>query len=297
MKRIVRWSVALPALALVLAACGQAAAPPTPTLAPTATLAPTPPPTATAAAANEGTVEGGTLMSALQNAKTASSYRVDMEMRGKGDLGLPGQSGNEDVSLFTMTGEFKGADAHYTFKGVLSTLLGVDANRGLEAITAGGKNYLRGPVSMLGANEDKWYVLEADESEAIKPPIQATDFLSSVAGSGADLSAFKQTGTETIDGKSCTIYTGDKDAALKAFSSVNAGSIAGADVDQVKDAQMSFAMCDDGYPHRMQMTAEANASNKPDQTFTFNINMHIYDFNAPINVSAPADAVPLPVQK
>ena len=314
MKRFARLYVILPAVALALAACGQDASPPTPTLAPTATLAPTPtltptptsvPATATSIApeatpagedTGSNTSSGTTLLSALQNAKTANTYRVEMEMRAKGDLGLVGQAGSSGdfVSLFNLTGEFRGTEAHYTMKGLLRQLLGIDASKGLEAIIAGDKYYMHGPVNMLGATEDKWYVIESSQSQAIQPPIQASDVLSTVAGSDIDLSAFTQSGSETIDGKTCVVFSGDKDATMKAFTALDTGVVAASGgIGQVKNAELSFAMCDDGYPHRMSMMVEASSKDAPDKTFAVAVDMHMYDFNADISITAPSDATPL----
>jgi hypothetical protein len=312
MKQRTRRSILLPIAALVLAACGSAETPPTPTLAPTATPVPptaTPlPPTATVVPTSEGTGEDASagesagnassdLLSALQTAEAATSYRLEMHMSAKGALGLSADA-NESMSLFTLTGEFSGKDARYTMKGMLSGMLGVDPNKGLEVITVGDKSYLHGPVNMLGAKEDKWYVLESDQSNAIKPPLQAEQFLGELTKNDVDVNTFKQTGTDTIDGQACTVFSGDQTATLKAFGATGAGAITGAGaeaLEQIKNAQMSFAVCEDGFPHRMQLMLEATNKDKPDQTFTFNIDMHMYDFNTPVSITAPADAEPLTI--
>ena len=124
------------------------------------------------------------------------------------------------------------------------------------------------------------------------------DTIDELTKNDVDVNAFKQTGTATIDGQACTVFSGDQTATLKAFGATGAGAITGAGaeaLEQIKNAQMSFAVCEDGLPHRMQLMLEATDKDNPDQTFTFNIDMHMYDFNTPISITAPADAEPLTI--
>ena len=271
---------------------------PTAPPAPTDTAAPTAAEATSAPSANTSGAgaKSGVLVDALKKFQSATSYRAQMTMEGKGALGLTGDTTitNEQVSLFELSGEFAGANSHYTLKGFLSTLLGVDADKGVEAMLLGDKGYIHGPVSMLGADQDKWYVLESDQAEAIRPPIAVTDFLSGLGDGSVDLSAFKANGTQSLDGKQCNVYTADKDTTIKAFGALNAGALPGvADLTTVQNASANFLLCDDGFLHQLALSVDTASKDQPDQKATFTVNLHIYDFGAAIKVAAPANAIPL----
>lgn len=307
MKRYNRVALLFPLMVVAMAACnaGSPLAPATPTVLPAATpipptVTPVPPAATTASgtASNLTAADTAAILAAVQKTAAAGSYRVEMEMKGSGDLGLSGQDNKpmDDVSFFSVSGEFKGMDAHYTLKGFLSALVGVDPNKGIEAITAGGKQYVRGPISMIGANEDRWYVLEADQIQAIKPPMQAADLLAGLSSSNVDLSVLRMAGSETVDGQTCTAYTGDRDMTIKAFEAMSTASLPGVEaLTQVKDASVRFSVCDDGYLRQAQMKVQTAGKDNPDQLATFMVNMRVFDFEAPMNVTAPADAAPLKV--
>jgi hypothetical protein len=235
---------------------------------------------------------------ALQKFGDANTYRVEMEMKGQGALGLSGDDTKPDplTSLFSLKGDFKNGDGHYTLKGFLTSLLGVEPDKGFEAMLVGDKGYVRGPVSLLGATDAKWYVLEADQSEAVAPPIDATDLISGLNNSGVDLSKFKKSGMETLDKQKCDVYSSDPAEALKAMNALNPGSLPGVDeLSSIKSADVKLSLCADGYVHHMIMNLHTVAKDTPDKSSDFSVDMHVYDFNANITVTAPANATPLKV--
>jgi hypothetical protein len=308
MKKFLRFSFVAPVMALLLAACGAGPAPaPTSTPLPTSTPTPVPPtvtpiPTATTApAAAPAAGAGGSvsLLTALTNAQAAKTYKVAIDLTGKGAAlsSLTGMTDTEkEVALLNMTGEFSGLDGHYVLKGMLSAFIGADPNVGLEGIQVGGKSYLKGPVAMLGAKEAKWYVVEGDAAQAVKPPLEASDMFRGLSESDIDLSAIQKTGSETFDGKTCDIFTADKDTTMKVFSGMNAsGALGAGSLTSVQAADATFAVCDDGFLHRIQLSVTSGDPSKPEQKMVTNMLVHMYDYDVPLTITAPEGAEPLKV--
>ncbi|HEY3290361.1 MAG TPA: hypothetical protein VGK87_09560 [Anaerolineae bacterium] len=269
---------------------------PTPIVAATATPAVATVTAPTAAPSLKEPAKPSALFSAMQKFTAVKTYRAELEMRGKGWLGLSGDDTKPDPEtvLFNLKGDFKGEEGHYTLKGFLTTLLGVDVAKGIEAMLVGDKAYVKGPIGLLGATEEKWYVLEPDQSEAVSPPFQVTDFLIALGNSNADLSSFKKGGTETVDAKKCDIYSGDTNEAKKAVAALNPGALPGVDdLSAVTAADIKFALCEDGYIHKILMTVTTLGKDKPDQKTDFTVSMRAYDYNANITITAPPDALPL----
>jgi hypothetical protein len=312
MKANIRFMLGSTLVTIMLAACNsaQTVAPvatalpqATSTTAAVNTAAPAATPEAQSTTAEAPAAPGGETLSttdigaALTKYAAISSYRVEMEMKGQGALGLSTDENNPnsaEMSLFTLNGDFKGADGHYTLKGFFSSLLGADAEAGVEAMIAGGKYYVKGPINLLGAKENKWYVLQDAQSEAVVPPFQVSDFFSSLSNSDAEFNNFKAAGTETVDGKACNIFSADKTEAVKALAALNAGSMpAAADVTTIENATAKFSICDDGLIHRVEMSMDSSSSEDTSVKASFKINIHIYDYNADITITAPTDAATL----
>jgi hypothetical protein len=301
MKTNIRLAIGSAFAMLLLAACNSAtpAATAAPQQAPAATdvVPPTPEVQSTQAETTSETISDTEIGAALTKYASVSAYRAEMEMKGQGALGLSTDENNPnspETSLFTLNGDFKGTDSHYTLKGFLSSLLGVEPDAGVEAMIAGGKYYVKGPISMLGATDDKWYVLQADQSEAIAPPFQVSDFMSALSNSDVQLGSFQSSGSETLDGKTCNVFSADKTEAVKTLTALNAGSMPGvADMTSVNNATAKFSVCDDGYIHRMEMTLDAASSDDASQKASFTINIHLYDYNADVTITPPTDATPL----
>lgn len=319
MNSSIRFMAGLVIPAFMLVACSSSLSMPLPaqtsttavegSLANATATAPASTRAATASTVAEGTIvptHGSTagndqsdspLGNALMKFGAASAYRSDMEMKGKGALGLSSDENNPnspETSLFVLTGDFKGANSHYTLKGFLSSLLGVEPEAGVEAIVADGKSYVHGPVSLLGATENRWYVLEGQESDAITPPFQVSDFLSSLGNSDVQLGSFKVSGSDSVDGQKCDVLSGDKTEAAKALTALNAGTLPGVqDLSTIDNATAQFSLCDDGYIHRIELTLDISTNDKPPQKASFTVNIHMYDFNANIAITPPANAVPL----
>jgi hypothetical protein len=250
-----------------------------------------------------GASTGSIFSAALEKAKDATSYRVDMQTTGKGAFGSGGPEtpapnvtplppANQELTMISMHGEVNGTNSHFRLQGLFAAFLGVDPTKSLEVITVGDKSYIHGPVALLGASEDKWYELPADESSVAKPPLTPGSFLESFTLSGVNASEFKKTGTESLDDRSCDVYSGDKSLIEKAFKDVGQAT-GGQDLSSIDSAEFKFWICDDGYLHQIRMAVEGHETDKPDQKNSFVVQMHLFDLGADIKIEAPSNAEPL----
>lgn len=287
----------LPALALLLAACGAAdtATQPSPEVTDAPVVVATAIPTVQD---NSNADKSGAIVMALTRFNAVSAYRAEMEMVGTGALGLTaeeeGEEADQEVTLFNVAGDFAGADGSYVIKGFLSSLLGVNPVQGLQAMIIGGKGYVKGPIELLGAMEDKWYVLDPDQSMAIAPPLLPSEFLTALGNSSFNPADFTKSASESLDGRTCDVYQASPEEAVKALGALKEGVLPGIDdMATITKSEATFAVCDDGYLHRVRLMMEIvdNADSKLVSTFLITIRMR--DFNAAVTLTAPPNAVPL----
>lgn len=278
---------------------------PTPTATPLpATTVPTaipptavPPPTTASATA---VTTGGTLVEALDAVKAATAYKVDLTMTGRGSFMAAGGPtpvpGAEDtpIILVNMQGQVDGKNAHFVLQGLLTSFLGIEPDQKFEVISAGGNAYLKGPVPLLGALEEKWYLAPPEAASVAQPPLTPGSFLDSFSEAGINPADFKSAGTESLDGQSCEVFAGDRAAVVNAFGKL--GGATGAsqkDLESIDNAEFKFWVCPDGYLHQVKMLIEGHDPADATQKGAFEIMMKITDFGASTTIEAPADAIPL----
>ncbi len=299
-------------LALLLAACGGTPAVPTttpvptatpepsPTLEPSPTAEPSPEPTETPEATEDSdtgddAATDGDIQAAIERSRAIETYRFALTVSGQG-LGeeqLPGAEPGQSVELFSVEGAFNGSDSDLVLGGFLSSLLGVED--GLSVMNVGDVSYLRGPVPLLGAAEDRWYELPADQSGIADPPLAANNLLGSPGDESFDESGFTLTGSEELDDLQCDVYTGDRDATLAALENLGEETLPGGEEENLEVAELRLWVCEDGYVHQMQAELSGVNPEAPDQQVELMVLMRFFDINADISIEAPADAVPLEV--
>ena len=238
--------------------------------------------------------DGGALKAALIKTAPISVYRMDMDMSATGALasGLGGAASGtpEELSMLTLVAEVNGKDAHFTMKGLFSSFMGADPATGVEYIIVAGKSYVHGPLPMIGAKENRWYI--STDTQTFGSLAQSQD-LGALAQ--ADMSAFSVAGSEALDNRKCDIYgSSDKNAIAQIFQSFSPGALTGANgMEGMDSAKLKFWVCDDGYFHKMYMSFEGADKTDPTKKGGIAMSFHIYDFNAALQITAPADAAPL----
>ncbi len=271
---------------------------PTPTA--TATLAaPTATATLVGGAPAPTSAAAGAIVAAMSKGKTAPSYRVDMSMSMKGDLGqlTAGGDKNQEISLLAMTGEINGRDSHLTMKGVVGAVLTGDPSKGIEMIEADGKSYVRGPVPFLGAKDNRWYVLAAAQAASTKTQLGSADIYGSFVGKQQDFSMLVPAGTESLDGKKCDVYSASKEDAMNAFLGMGTTPQINREEwssikDNIQTSEYKVWVCDDGYLHQVRINIEAQEAGKLGQVMGMRLLLHAFDFGSNIKVTPPANAIP-----
>jgi hypothetical protein len=250
------------------------------------------PGTSLAAPAN---ADGDALKSALIKTAPVTVYRMDMDMSARGalasGLGDASADASQELSVLTLVAAVNGKDAQVTMKGLLNSFMGADSKTAVEFITVGGQSYVHGPLPTLGAKENKWYIT----TNAQTPGSMAQSY-DIGALSQADMSAFKLIGSESLDNRRCDTYgSNDKLAIMKTFQAFGSGMLAGASsgMDGMDSADLKFWVCDDGYFHKLLLSFEVSQKADPANKGGITMSFHIYDFNAAITITAPADAAPL----
>ena len=310
-KRQIPCAAALAAIAVWLVACASAPAPaqsPAITLAvtmliPTATPAPptdTPaPPTRTPAPAMTSTPEApsdNTLQAAILKTSAAASYQIEMVMTGSGQpfAALSGDDQNTEVTLMAITGQHNRQNAAFTMSGLATALLGAGPD-GAQVIAADGKTYLRGPAPLLGALEERWYILPDEQASMAQAPVDMLQFLRRFAedSAGEFEFAFQREDSQEFEGQSCEVYTADAPATREALDSFGANIVPGAGSLSMQAGEFRVWVCDDGFVHRLQMNFELSSADGERKVVLFKGDVRLRDHGASIEISAPADAIAL----
>ncbi|MCI0476842.1 MAG: hypothetical protein L0Y55_11385, partial [Anaerolineales bacterium] len=235
----------------------------------------------------------GPIMIAWSKAQNVTAYRIEFDWTIKGNLSdIPANwQTAQGVPLFSIAGAINGKDSQIALKGILAMLFTGGPTKSVEFLTLGDKTYLRGPAPMMGAPDDKWYVstgqgkFSTNINEGTMPELPGDATI--------DWSSFKKSATETLDGKRCDVYRGDKNATTKFFQSVDTGTTNKQSLDTIDNAETKFWVCDDGYLHQWTMNVEGRAKDKPTEKVSFQIRLHVWDFNTNIKLTPPANPAPL----
>lgn len=284
-------------LLLALAACAAPVAEvptttPAPTATPPPTATPTPLPTATLApsATPAAAQAGSAINAALARSASADTYRLDLSLRGSGSAVSLGNATAAETELLGMQATFVNDDYEFTLSGVLAVLLGGDPARGIQALRADEQSYVRGPLALVGASDNAWYRLSPEQAALAAPPVSADSSLGAVQRAGAKFEGFTPGPSEQRNGQQCQSYLGDRDATVALLDSLSqSGLPASASPDDITSAESTVVVCADGYLHGLSLTF-AGRQGEPAQPFGYSLEVELSDFEAPLVISAPADA-------
>ncbi len=178
----------------------------------------------------------------------------------------------------------------------------------MSEVLMDGKLYLKYDPDPLGA-ESQWYFMDYDLSgmqtanQGSGNPAEYLEFMKAY-------SSVESKGTETINDIKCNHYylviDGAKIADMatanyeEMMKQMPEGTTEGAyDAEQARamyeDAEITadlYVGVDDGMPHRQVVNMGLKSPVPMDMT----ISMDMFDFNKPVDIKAPAGAVPLPVE-
>lgn len=261
-----------------------------PALTPTPIILPATTPTPSAAAGSDAE----TLVNALLRVKTATRYRFEVTIIGRGALtvgrSITSESGSEpkEVILVSLQGAIRDQDAHLVISR--PTFLTANPDRPLEVIHVGGKSYLKGPLPLVGANQDTWYELAPQMSNPVQPALLPGQVLDLFGAEGLDPADLKR-GSESLDGQSCDVYSGDTSALLRALNRLENATGATPNLDSIDRTEFMLWVCEDGYIHQVRLLIEGH--DKSDQKGSYQVLIKLSDWNGDIQITPPVDAQPL----
>lgn len=256
---------------------------PEPTRAAQSLVTPSPRPT---------TQSSATILNAMSKSQQVSAYRIQLDMSATGVTSGAGVSASQEMSLINLAAEMSGKDSHVTMKGMLAALFTGDTSGTFEIISVGDKQYLKGPMPMLGVKDNKWYYM-ADGKTTQSQNVSPDQFYKSFTNGEVDLTSFTKTRTENLDGQKCDVYSADQTQLMNALLSNSAElNLSSTQLQQLQQFQgkteMALWICADGFVHQMKMGMEGKDSSG--KTGGFNMLIHVYDFNGVIKITAPANA-------
>lgn len=236
---------------------------------------------------------GNALSDALNKAKSATKYRIQMSWIFGGM-----ESGKYvEQPFIDLTGEVDGAKSHMTSKGGLLAMLAQDDKTPLEIVEADGKTYMKG-VGLFGmADPKQWYISDDSTTSGFADMAKPDEYNSWI--SGAKAGDIKKIRTESLDNQSCDVYLYDvknvKDASIIGLlGSAQDKSDFGA----VDKGEINIWLCGDGYVHKFLLDYEGHNSTDATQKAAMKMNIHIWDYNnSAISVQVPTDAKPMPGSK
>lgn len=236
---------------------------------PTAAISAAPTGSATATvSASQAITE--TFQAALEKNQALSSYRAEMSFKTGDNIGL------------SWKGEVRGADAHFTYS--------VGDIRDAQVIGIGDQIYLKNKDA--GA-ADEWFVV-SDSEKALYRGSAPRSFLASLVGAPSGV----KTKSEMLDGVQCDVYARDKATAAAIFM----GMLMGQQVSPNEQATTLFDeaegqvwLCADGYIHQASLSVKPKPQpGQPASVQKSDFIAHLYDFNADIQITAPANVRPMP---
>lgn len=268
-----------------------------PTTTPEPPAATPAPATSTPQPAASGALEApvsAPLREAILNTLGAASYRIEMTMTGSGQpfAALSGDAAETDVTLMSIAGEYSRQNAAFTMSGLTTALLG-GGQAGAQVIVAEGNTYIRGPALLLGALEERWYVLPDEQADMARAPVDTLQFLRRLAEAGAGDAAFTREGSEMFDGRLCEVYAANAPATRAALESFGANVVPGVSGLSLQAGDFRIWACDDGYVHRLQMGFELSSTDDESKVIVFKADVRLRDHGAEIAIAAPADAAAL----
>ncbi len=217
-----------------------------------------------------------------------------MLMTGAGQpfAALSGGEPDTEVTLMALTGQYNQQNAAFTMSGLVTALLG-GSQDGAQVIAADGKTYLRGPAPLLGALEERWYILPDEQASLAQAPVDMLQFLRRFADNNAGEFAFEQTSSQEFEGWSCDVHTANAPATREALASFGANAVPGIGSLSVRAGEFTIWACDDGYVHRLQMSFDLGSTDGENKVIVFKADVRLRDHGTAITIAAPADATPL----
>lgn len=268
-----------------------------PTIPPTVTPIATTLPTTTSADADQ------VARAALEKFAQAKIFRLDAYARVsplffQGEhTPAPGEDPNT-VNIFTMKGAQNGADMNYSLGGFVASLIGVFSgfdpdSSALDIARVNDTLYMRGVLE--NETTAHWYVIPPDDAMTMRfAPQESLEPLTEATYANG---AFSKSGTETLGGQACDVFSANRAAFDAVFPRLTTPALLNEEtlrLENVERAEYKLVVCPDGKLYRAQYNFDAHAQDDATKKGTFVMQADISDYDASFAIAVPADAIPFP---
>ena len=233
------------------------------------------------------------LLSGVQAASTARSYRVEVSMSGNGNMGAVSLGSPQvPIEIMGMKGAFADADYTFALTGFVTALYGSNSAKGIRVVHVAGQDYIHGPLAVIGALRDAWYRLPKDRSQMATPPLYPAGLLALVVQSGVSPTGFSLIGQEPLDTLACQRFSGNRAASLAIIKSLgDSGLLIDTTPEHIQRISSDLWVCADGSLHQVRLTVAGTTPATTPLPFDFTISMHMYDFGTDVGITAPDPAL------
>jgi PBP1b-binding outer membrane lipoprotein LpoB len=284
---------------LFLSACGSSAQPsPTaapavaapaeePTAAPEAPAAEEPTAVPEAPAAEEPTAApeapaADSLFSRLTSAQKATSFTSRTTMQITGDI-LDMPNTNAPVTVMDMEQTYSGANSRVVIRNRSSA---DEEPTEVEMRVIDGKTYMK---NMMG-DAEQWIVLPSDQAQPGAGATDAQQAIDSLTTNPEESSGFRKSGTESIDGLTCDVYSTAESGAV----TMSMMSAYNEQFEKIDKAEMRILMCPDGQMHQMKMEIIGTSKKTPGTPASIVLETRIYDFDKNVAIEVPQNVMEIP---
>lgn len=271
-----KWLFGAILLALTLTACGQSNAPRPETPLPTASIQNAAAATPTVMPANAASSE--TLLHALQKTLAAPNARYELAAQitltqNDAPIAQPG---------IRARGQENGANRQLVLEG------GPGASATFEFIVLDGETFIKGLSGMPGIDPAQWYRFSNELGNITRDAPNRNTLLAALNPQTLEQSGFASAGHETFDGQDCSIWLTQDLKLVSNFIGIANSQVN--DLNKQNAGELRVWTCADGYIHQLRGSLQGHLPANPTAPATMQLTVHLFDYDAPITITAPDDA-------
>jgi hypothetical protein len=282
---------AQPGTAAPSVAAEEAVQSPAPTPLPTPTVASTPTPVAV----NPEEVVA-LVQAAIDRTTAATNYRLTYQVLAQGSPEDP----QRERALVDYTVTANAGALHVLDRQESMRAAAGNPNDGLELAVIDRTVYARGPLPFPDARESRWYTLGSIPAAGAEEIMRAVRLIDTLLGQ-VPLDQLRSDGTLHVDGASCDVYRGGREAALASANGTGVWTKPGPEPsieEQMADVSLDLAeiqvvICPDGYLHQIETTLAGSVRVADGPRFVSRFRLRVFDFDSATVVAVPENAAPV----
>lgn len=184
-------------------------------------------------------------------------------------------------------GEGSGANQHIALSGMMNAT-GQLAT--FEIIIVDGETFIKGLAGIPGIDTGAWYHFPQELGNVSKDAPTAKTLLADLDIQDLQRGQFKQNGSATLDNMNCVIWSAQNAQLAQDFSGIANSAEADRELERIDSSEFKLWTCSDGYMHQIQGVVKGHNSQNPSDAAIVELNFHLFDFDAPVKITAPQDA-------